>query len=328
MAKDYSIYALKGDPDGFDFLSWLKRGEGRFGWSYIESADLFKLKNKIETFGWEALSPDEKSCYQSFLLDIKDGDYVVYINVPEWGLCTTAQVTGPYRWAFDGPDFNHRFDVNPNSVFSFNRNDHRIHPALRARLRLQGRWWRIYLPDEFLDLLESINDSNVVITESPATNLKFLSNEIQPFLLDITRRIHHTHPNYDLEKLVAEVFKNVPGVVDVKCQGGAYDHGADILVTYNSGLPIPGLESQELLVIQVKSYDGTHSDLSAIEDIRRAFDYYQDARIGLIVSTANNVSSEFEEALSRLAERGKPVAILVGQDVAAFLLRYGAELLA
>jgi len=36
-----------------------------------------------------------------------------------------------------------------------------------------------------------------------------------------------------------------------------------------------------------------------------------------------------ETALDKLREeKGKPVAILVGPDVAAFLLRYGAKLLA
>lgn len=198
-----------------------------------------------------------------------------------------------------------------------------------ARLKLQGRWWRTYLKDEFNELLEALKGGISSTLRTPASNLRFLSNEIQPFLLNITRRIQHTHPNTDLERLLTEVFKKFPGVTEVKWQGGAGDHGADILVTFREGLSIPGLEKQSLLVVQVKSFEGKHWDTQAVEDIRRAFEYYRDANMGLIISTADSSTPVFEEALDRLRqESGKPVALLLGPDVAALLLRYGARLLA
>jgi len=200
---------------------------------------------------------------------------------------------------------------------------------LRSRLKLQGRWWRIYLKDEFDELLEVLKQGVTPSVRTPEANLRFLSNEIQPFLLNITQRIHHTHPNYDLECLLAEVFKKIPGVIDVKWQGGAGDHGADILVTFDGGLPIPGLEKQTVLVVQVKSYEGDHWATRACEDIKRAFEHYPEASMGLIISTANAITTPVEKELDKLKEEsGKPVSILVGPDVAAFLLRYGAKLLA
>jgi len=51
--------------------------------------------------------------------------------------------------------------------------------------------------------------------------------------------------------------------------------------------------------------------------------------MGLIISTADTMTKEVEEAIDKLQEEsGKPVAILVGEEVAAFMLRYGAKLLA
>jgi len=326
---DFTIYALKGSSEWFDILPSLQSGEGRFGWSYIESADLRELKKRVDEKGWDSLTEEEKDCYQVFLLDFKAGDYVVYINVPEWGKCTVAKVTGQYQWKFSDSDFNHRFPVDPSSVYVFDRNDSSVHPALRSRLKLQGRWWRIYLKDEFAELLEVLKKGVPPSMRTPEANLRFLSNEIQPFLLNITQRIHHTHPNYDLECLLAEVFKKIPGVIDVKWQGGAGDHGADILVTFDGGLPIPGLEKQTILVVQVKSYEGDHWDTRAVEDIKRAFEHYPEASMGLIISTANAITTPVEKELDKLKEEsGKPVSILVGPDVAAFLLRYGAKLLA
>lgn len=326
---DFTIYALKGSEEWFDILTSLRNGEGRFGWSYIKSADLRELKKRVDENGWDSLTDEEKDCYQAFLLDIKPDDYVIYINVPEWGKCTVAKVMGPYQWKFEEDDFNHRFSVDPNTVYVFDRNDAFVHPALRSRLKLQGRWWRIYLKEEFADLLKELRKGIESSNRTPETNLRFLSNEIQPSLLKITQQIHHTHPNYDLECLLAEVFKKIPGVIDAKWQGGAGDHGADILVTFDGGLPIPGLEKQSVLVVQVKSYEGDHWDSKAVEDIKRAFEHYPEANMGLIISTADSLTTTVEKELDELKEEsGKPVAVLVGAEVAAFFLRYGAKLLA
>lgn len=210
------IYALKGDDRCNAFAS-LKQGEGRFGWSYISTANLRELQRKIDNYGWkEGLSDEEKDCYQAFLLDLKVDDYVVYVNVPEWGKCTIARVTGPYFWKFDSKDFNHRFPIDPESVTTFDRNDAIVHPALSARLKLRGRYWRIYLQDEFEDLVKTLKGSVISQPRTLQTNLTFLTKAIQPLLISITEQIHHAHPNYDLEALLAEVLKNVPRVKEIE----------------------------------------------------------------------------------------------------------------
>ncbi len=100
-------------------------------------------------------------------------------------------------------------------------------------------------------------------------------------------------------------------------------------MVYETGLPIPGLQREATCVIQVKSFTGQHWDIKAVSDIRRAFDAYPDAEMGMIVSTANESTEALEEALDNLREEtGKPVALLIGADVAAFLLRFGGQLLA
>ena len=62
----------------------------------------------------------------------------------------------PMYWRFEDDDFNHRFPVDPNSLVVFDRNDALVHPALSARLKLRGRWWHIYLQDEFEDLIRTL----------------------------------------------------------------------------------------------------------------------------------------------------------------------------
>ncbi len=328
---DFTIYALKGSNESdCDIISpSLHKGEGRFGWSYEPTADLHFLKERIEVSGWNSLTDAEKDCCQWFLLDLRAGDYVIYVNVPEWGKCTLARVTGPYVFRFDNADFNHRFPVATESVLVFDRNDARVHPALSARLKLQGRKWHIYnLNHEFEALVRALKSGATSEPRTFKTNITFLAQEIQPLLANITEKIHHTHPNYDLESLFAEILKTVPGVKEVKLQGGAGDHGADVLVVFESGLPIPGLQQQRTCVIQVKSFEGEHWDTKAVNDIRRAFDHYPEAEMGLIVSTAISSTEVLDDALDKIREEtGKPVSLLIGADVAAFLLRFGGQLL-
>jgi Restriction endonuclease len=322
------IYALKASSDWCNIRASLEKGEGRFGWSYIKTADLRQLSRRIDEKGWDNLSDKEKDCYQRFLLDFEEGDYVIYINVPEWGNCIVAKVAGPYEWRFEDSDFNHRFPVDRTSVYAFDRNDAIVPPALRSRLKLQGRWWRIRLEEEFQALLKSLQKGFQPTPRTSKDNLRFLSTELQPFLASITQLIHHSHPNYDLEPLFADVLRKIPGVIDVRRQGGAGDHGADILATFEGGLPIPGLEKDCTLVVQVKSFTGEHWETQAVEDIRRAFEHYPEASMGLIISTASTSTTALDDALDQLKEKsGKPVALLIGPDVAAFVLRFGAKLL-
>ena len=321
------IYALRVADNYWRIDDALKEGEGRFGWSYIPTANLYDFREKIENEGWNELSEDEQNCYggQTFLLELKKNDYVVYINVPEYGKCTLARVTGPYFWCYKDRDFNHRFHVAPESVFIFDRNDAIVHPLLSRRLKLQGRFWRIYLQEEFEELVENLKKGKGGQLQTSKTRLGWLKKEIQPSLAEITRKIYRTYPGADLEGLIARVFENVPGIIEVTETGGAGDHGADLILRFESGPPVLELQEQRTCVVQVKSYEGEHSDPKAVKDIRRALDYWQ-ADMGLIVSTASSGSEELDKALDKLREEtGKTVSLLIGEDVAAFVLRFGGH---
>ena len=248
---------------------------------------------------------------------------VVYINVPEWGKCTLAEVTGPYEWRFDDCDFNHRFPVSAKTVREFDRNDAMVHPALSRRLKLQGRWWTIYTEAEFNQLLNALDEGTPPGPSTPETNLKHL-------LQELTKAIHHTHPEKNLENFVERIFKKIPGIISVRPQRGRADHGADLLVDFESG-PVPGLVRQETLVIQVKSWEGEHINPSAVNDIKRAFEYYEkdeNVSMGLIVSTATKAGDKLTSELDKLQEdTGKPVALLIGTELAKFVLKYAGDIL-
>lgn len=323
--SSYKIYALKPDEEGNwaqCIYSSLREGESRFGWSYIETANLRELRAKVEVQGRDSLSEDEEECYQSarFLLDIESNDYVVHINVPEWGKCTLARVTGPYSWHFKACDFNHRIPVDPTSVKEFDRNDpNLVHPRLSRSLKLQGKYWRIRHHTEFNDLLMSSGEE-----QKPRD---FLREEAHQPLMRLAERIHHVSPGKDLEPLVQRALERIPGVRVVERKSGRGDLGADLLVYFQSGLPmVPGLERESLCLVQVKSYEGEMWDTRAVNDIRRALDRYPDADMALITSTAVKGSPKLDKEIEKIQqEKKKRVVLLIGAELAAFLA-YWADL--
>ena len=319
--KHMTIFALKAPPcpeQVEEINRSLQGGEGRFGWSYVESADLRQLADRIERNGWDSLNNGEKDCYrgQEFLLSICPNDYVVYVNVPSYGRCTVARVTGCYEWRYEDKDFNHRFAIDVSSLRVFDRNDARVHPDLSDRLKRRGRQWRVYAEPEFRDLLNVLKGgAEEHRPRTPEVSFSYLQNEAKEHLDQIADRIHHTYPRKDLEELIAATLKRVPGVKRVEHMKGRADRGADLEVKIET---IPLLVQK--LVVQVKSYEGEISGTKAVEDIANTID---DADMGLIVSTATSVSDGFRDAMGKLEEKkGKPVRLLYGSELAHFVLKY------
>lgn len=123
-----------------------------------------------------------------------------------------------------------------------------------------------------------------------------------------------------------QVFRRIPGA-RVTRQDGSGDHGADLIIEYDDWLAMEALLPPKKCVVQVKSYEGQMSDTRAVDDIKRAFEQYPDADMGLIVSTAEDRTQEVDAALDQLKETvKKPVGLLIGRDLARFVLRYGLDL--
>jgi len=145
----------------YDFVcESLKQGISRFGWSYLDSADLHKLADKPE----EDCSEDEFEIWDktNFLLNVEKGDWIVHINVPEKGKVTAGKVLLEYQ--FDQSrkgDFRHFFELDKDSIISFDRNDTRVPEGLSKRLKLQGRYWTIKVEDEFFEVIERIKSAGI-----------------------------------------------------------------------------------------------------------------------------------------------------------------------
>lgn len=336
------IYALKGpslqdyDQDELketqEFLTnSIKNGYSRFGWGFIDTADLTKLQNKQ----WQEMSEKEQTCWSqaNFLLGVKLGDWVVHINLPCWGRCLAAQVSGTYSFEQSGntfDDYRHILKIDKLTLVEFNRNDDEVLPIISSRLKLQGRYWTIQYVEEFLQTIQNVKAETLGKDEDESIGVFYLKRDLSPLLKDITKRIQKNHPGGKLERLIAEVLRKTPNVIDVKehgqHKGFGTDNGADLIVTYRSGLPITNLEKQETLVVQVKSYTDQHWETNAVVQIEDAMVKFS-ASIGLIVSTAESTKC-LEEAIETLSNKlNKPIGLIAGEEVARFVLKYGGEII-
>ena len=326
MERDYTIFAIKTVQPGSEheksisiIYDKLKQGEATFSWAWFDEADLRKIKETIDKDGWDALTDDQKDVWKHtwFLLEeVKIGDYFIYINMPEYGKCTLVKITGDYTFSepLCSNDFRH---LRPcEFIKTFDRSS--VPNYLRRRLGLQGAWWRVYAYEDFEALL----------ADEIKSDEEKLEEEIDKHLEEIAMKMCRRFPGKNLEPFLMKVFKKMPGVKAVR--KGPDKNGADLEIEFERGLDIEGLQRPEVCAVQVKSYEGKMGYIQAINDIRKAFktaeDYGREYSCGLIVSTALEMTPEFEDALQKLKkDTGKDVGILLGKDLARMVVKYIEE---
>jgi hypothetical protein len=308
----------------------LAKGESRFGWGWV---DLLTLQGKP----WAKMDEDERTCWQGsqFLLGVKPGDWIVHINIPSAGKCTAAQVAGEYRFSLDPQigDFGHCFPIDPTTTIPFDRNDERIHPRVSRSLKPRQRYQRVYYVEEFIESIARIKAGAPQLVPGDSKGKFFLRKEMGAPLQAITKLIHRNHPSKELEYLVCEIFENIQGVTSAKVNGSGWgtDYGADVIVRYQTGLPLPELRREEVLVVQVKSYDWAIHGTLAIEQLKTAIEQFK-ANAGILICTAEPTTAfrtEFAAFAEELRKATAPVnvSLIAGQDVARFVIRFGNELL-
>lgn len=323
---DFTIWVFNKPNDenvSFAYNSVMQESIMRFGWG---SYDLNKLKKeKFENFTVNQKDSWKKS---NFLLQVKPGDWVVQINVPSYGKCIAAKVIEYYNFynLSDVGDFGHGLKLNKDSIVEFNRNDPNVLPIISRRLKLQGHYWRIYYKTEFLQSIENLLNKSVSLAENELTGVYHLRKELNNTLSTLNSLIHKNFPEKKLEQFIAKIFRRIPNVTEVKENGSGYgtDHGADLIVSYNSGLDISNLFKEETLIVQVKSYSGTNNDYNILNQLKTGIDK-KNGDCGLILSTAPLSEALLIEIEKLQEEINKPIGVIAGKELSEFVLKYYSD---
>lgn len=200
-------------------------------------------------------------------------------------------------------------------------------------MKLQGRYWRINQHESFEQSIQNLRQGAVVLQPGERAQNHHLRNALAPLLKEFTSHIQLNNPAYHFESFLAEIFRRVPNVTDVRengrHKGFRTDNGADLIVSYDTGLPITGLRKTATLVVQAKSYTGIHWETNAVKQLEEAMDMFN-ANAGILITTAQaseQLVQAFDMISSRFLDKGKTVSLLSGDDVARFALRFGSDLL-
>ena len=294
----------------------VNNGKSRFGWSWEDEHNL-ELKNN-----WS-----DQHSRQLFLLNIKEGDWIVHINMPKWGWCVAAKVIGQYKFdegiTFEngGRDFRHFFEIDVGSIVEFVRR----HKAIDTRVNLKprGRYHRVYAVEEFHQSMKDIKNGKEITENREQHHLWKGTNE---FLERISHMIHETHKGKKLERFLADVFGRIPGVeVQENGSGWGTDHGADLILTVKVTVG-ESIDFDYKIVVQVKSYEGEVVSKTAVRQIKTAVNEYK-ADAGMIITTGKRTKT-LEKAVSDAAENlNRPVVLLADNEVAEFAIKNAADLI-
>lgn len=294
-----------------------KKGNSRFGWSSNKDTNLKSKDPWIISSSWR-------------LLHIKKGDWIVHVNVPSHGKCIAGQVVEEYdfdegRWGEQAGcnDFRHVFRIG--NIIEFDRNN----PNVCVRIRPMRRLENIHDVNGFLKSIENLKEKRITpeTLKGDTKEVFHLKESTQEYLKKITKLLHKTHQSKKLERFMAEVFRRIEGVEHVKENGSGWgtDYGADLIVSIKSPVSFLSVENVDV-VIQIKSYEGNHSETNAVEQIKKGIEKFG-AISGMLITTAaptEGLISEIEKVSQKI---NRPIELIAGEDVAKFILKHAPDLI-
>ncbi|SFH38895.1 restriction endonuclease [Pontibacter chinhatensis] len=290
-----------------------------------------EIKNGKSRFGmWdqEASLRDRWYGKNAFLLRIKKGDWIVHVNMPQYGKCVAVQAIGEYD--FDagikchwGSDFNNFIPIDPASILEFDRTNPNVLGSVNLAPRRRAQ--RVLEVNDFLKSIENLREGKFDETRKEDRSIVHLREKMDGLLPQITSHIHEMNKSKEFENFLHKIFENMPNTISVQNGfGWRSDNGADLLVEFEN--PIIGINVSTKLVVQAKSYSGQHFDTHAIDRIVTGINHYK-ADAGLLITTATETERLEKYIREKSEETGKTIDLIAGADVAKFVLRYAPELL-
>ena len=293
-----------------------------------------EIKNGKSRFGmWDQgySLRDEYYGANAFLLRIQKGDWIVHVNSPDYGKCVAVQAAGEYQfdeglpvdWG-NGRDFNNYIPVDSKSMVEFQRADPNVLPSVNLAPRRRGQ--RVLAVEDFLQSLDNLKQKRFVEYDGGMKGLAHIrSKMISVIFPQITQIIQQMNRSKEFENFLQKIFSSMPNVLSIQNGfGWKSDQGADLIVEFQN--PIVGVNLTTKLIIQAKSYEGSHYDLNAVDQIKEGIAAFK-ADGGLLITTAESTEELEEKVLNVSEEIGKTIDVLAGSDVARFVLTHAPKLL-
>ena len=164
--------------------------------------EILKGRSRFGTWGNTKSLKDEYYGPNRLLLEIREGDWIVHVNMPEYGKCVAVQAAGEYQ--FDagiecswGRDFNNLIPNNPATIVTFDRNDNNVLPSVN--LSPLKRIQRVRQVPEFLESLDNLRQVKFTPDSAESRASIHLKNRLAKLLPEITKAIHEMNKGKEFE---------------------------------------------------------------------------------------------------------------------------------
>ncbi len=315
-------WVMRTDPNNRAFL-WdeLNHGRLRQGWGYREDQDLRHIAPLVRDA--QQLNDDQRLTWRGNrrLLDtepdgIRANDIIVVPNLPAYGVWSLVRVTGRYDYQIpEGQnDYGHFLLVKLLTPHAINPREEAVSARLRQTMRAQGRLWNIdRLSPDVERLVAAIQAGQA--GDIVADRLPGLLEELERAAwASLTQRFQ----GREFERPCVLLLRELYGEEAVEYTSGRTERGADAICTYNDPL---GVEHR--VVVQIKMWEWEAGWTRPLEQIRQAYYAYAGITAGVILSTAEQTTQEFEQARQQLeADLHIPVRVVLRKELLRLLITY------
>ena len=308
-----------------DFLwSELKAGRLRQGWGYREDQNLETLaaRKKKDT----AITDEQQDTWRgnrrmlgSEPDSIQVGDVVLVPHLPDARHWSIARVAGPYR--FEIPkipkDYGH---ILPVELLSEGRSvgfqAKGVAAELRQTMHNLSRLWNVdhlgaYVEQILEGLRKPIDTSDVVKVDRLETLLQEL--EVAGW-----ERFKFHFQGAEFEAPCVRLLESLYGDGNVEHTGGKNENGADAICTYLDPLGVP-----HRVAVQIKMWTWDAGWTRPLQQIKKACQSYEGITSGVILSTSERVTPEFEAVRAKLQkELGLPVRVILRRELLRLFIQH------
>jgi predicted Mrr-cat superfamily restriction endonuclease len=307
----------------------LSTGRLRQGWGYSEDQDLELIRRKVAD--GISLNPDERICrignrmlHQDEPDGMKAGDIVIIPNIPSTQSFQICRIIGNYRYEIESikKDYGHIRDVE---LLTKQQNASIYCKDFSARLRQtltnRRRMWNIdQYKTEFDSLLQAINNGADLSERETKNNKLFHIHE--QLRKDVEQHLKQKYYGAEFENPVELLLQQIYGKDNVKKCAGPNERGADFICTL-----IDGLGQRYDIAVQVKMWEKTIEDMRPLEQIAQATNDYEFIACGIILTTAEAESNDFQKRREILRrDIGIPIEIIFKDKLFDLFLRYLPEI--
>ena len=321
-------WAMRTSKDNANFIfKELKKERLRQGWGYRVDQNLDEIRKALSEK--RPLNEDQKVCWRGNRRmhpeewdSIQKGDYIILPNLPDIGQWSVAKVTGGYRYQIDTNlgDFGHILEVkmlNPEN-HPINPYNQHVSANLRKTMNTRSRLWNIdWYKSDVKKLITAIKEGKDL--SKPTKESEKISGIYSKLTKTLERELRDKYYGSEFEvpikKLLEKIYQNVEG------KAGSREKGADFICSFNDGLGVP-----HKIAVQVKMWEGEARWLRPLEQIKEAYNNYEEISAGVIITTSESFSTDFEKKKTEFEkELNIPIVMIDKRWLANVFLKYFPE---